>query len=236
MKNILRHPLKILQCIIVMNMKSICIKYSARNKLLKGFVFIGLKKIYGSGAITLLLFTISLFFCLSCTDNENVTITTSAPITTATITTSATTTTTATTTTDPNSTTPNEQVNDSDILTLVNYEQYLTEADIETAYKRVFIEKGEDITNCLIAFPETTENGAIVAYGVTFINGIVYQFVGLAGNEESVSSVHGKAQEWLTKVSVMSTETTNKPDGTINHPEPIGMCDGYYFNYPYGGI
>jgi hypothetical protein len=91
----------------------------------------------------------------------------------------------------------------------------------------------------VLADPVVPEGAEIVAYGFTLdARGVPVQYVGLAGDEESVSIIQKKAQEWYDSNIVNPQLAVAEQAGALASAEwvTIGLMTGDYYLSPYGGV
>jgi len=79
-----------------------------------------------------------------------------------------------------------------------------------------------------IATPEVPEGARIVAYGFRiYPNGVTTQYVGMAGDEESVQIIHEHAQEWYDKYVIIRSGA---------YWSEISRGEADFYKSPYGGV
>ncbi|WP_214084052.1 hypothetical protein [Methanoculleus sp.] len=91
----------------------------------------------------------------------------------------------------------------------------------------------------VLADPVVPEGAEIVAYGFTLdARGVPVQYVGLAGDEESVSIIQKRAQEWYDSNIVNPQLAVAEQAGTLDRAGwiEIGRNTGDYYLSPYGGV
>jgi hypothetical protein len=91
----------------------------------------------------------------------------------------------------------------------------------------------------ILADPEVPEDAAIVAYGFTIdAHGVPVQYVGIAGDEKSVSIIQNKAQEWYRINCIESRNAVLEQTETLDRSSWVEISRDtadYYLN-PYGGV
>ncbi|MDD3933237.1 MAG: hypothetical protein PHP55_05210 [Methanoculleus sp.] len=90
------------------------------------------------------------------------------------------------------------------------------------------------------ADPVVPDGSAIVAYGfVIDEKGVPHQYVGIAANNESVSAVHDKAEEWRKRYIETDLESPAMGIMSLRSLEwgnPVYFNEGDYYYHPYGGV
>jgi len=100
-------------------------------------------------------------------------------------------------------------------------------------------QRTENHAPLVLADPDVPEGAEIVAYGFTLdARGVPIQYIGLAGDEESVSIIQKKAQEWYDTNIVNSQRVITERAGTLDSSGwiEIGRNTGDYYLSPYGGV
>ncbi len=100
-------------------------------------------------------------------------------------------------------------------------------------------QRAENDAPRVLADLDVPEGAAIVAYGFTLdACGVPVQYVGLAGDEKSVSIIQKKAQEWYDVNIVNSQPGGTEQTGTLALSEwvPLGRNTADYYLSPYGGV
>lgn len=119
-----------------------------------------------------------------------------------------------------------------------NFTEPISMEEIEEERERVindFIDAfGKPEHPLLVATPEVPENACIVGYGFRiYPNGVTAQYVGTAGDEESVQIIRERAQEWYDD-NVLETSDTGILRGA--HWELGASGEGDHYGDPYGGV
>lgn len=90
---------------------------------------------------------------------------------------------------------------------------------------------------CALTLPEGYQ-GEIIAYAfVIDKNGTPNQYVGVAGNYESVSTILEKASDWYKNTLTPTHEDEYNARGSDwKDDEPLASFNDDYYQYPYGGV